>query len=89
MLLEAPRHRRSARGSPGVAHPDQERLQRLFPAWQSGRSAAGLLGLLHPGPWRWLGLSWIVRWSPEALWAQPEGDALRPELLPWEAQETS
>lgn len=49
-----------------------ERLKRLFPTWKSGPSAVGLLGLLHEGPQRWLGLSRIVRWSYEALWAQRE-----------------
>lgn len=62
---------------------------KALPRAASGRSAAGLLGLPHEGPGRWPGLSCLVRWSPEALWVQPEGDAPRLLLLPGEAQGTS
>lgn len=90
-LPEATRHRRGAAGSPGLPRPGGGSLPRLIPRWQSGRRAAGLPGLLREGARRWRGLSPTVGWSPEALWAQLEGDAPRhpPQLLPREAHETS
>lgn len=63
-----------------------ERLKKLFPAGESGPLAVGLLGLLHEGPRRWLGVIEDCLLVPGGTLGT-EGDDLRSQVLPREAQE--